>query len=123
MLIVMRKSATHEQIDRVLEAARAKGLTPVSIPGAQRTAVGLTGNQGAIDPLPFQKPEGVRECIRVSRPYNLVSRETKPEDTVVTVHEPDKALSDGPKSLLPQDFEKLARAAQAIHRTQKAQTT
>ena len=45
MLIVMRKSATDEQIDRVLEVARAQGLTPVPIPGAQRTAVGLTGKK------------------------------------------------------------------------------
>ena len=83
MLIVMRKAATEEQIDRVLEVARARGLTPVSIPGAQRTAVGLM---------------------------------------VEVHHEPDKALSDGPKSLLPEAFAKLARAAQAIHQTQRAQT-
>jgi 3-deoxy-7-phosphoheptulonate synthase len=86
MLIVMRRSATEAQVNQVLEVARAQGLTPVPIPGAQRTAVGLIGNQGAIDPAPFQELAGVRECIRVSRPYKLVSRETKPEDTVVTVH-------------------------------------
>jgi len=63
MLIVMRKSATDEQIDRVLEVARGQGLTPVPIPGAQRTAVGLTGNQGAIDPLPFQELDGVQVMV------------------------------------------------------------
>jgi 3-deoxy-7-phosphoheptulonate synthase len=98
MLIVMRKSATDEQIDRVMKVAETQGLTPVPIPGAQRTAVGLTGNQGAIDPRPFQELEGVRECIRVSRPYKLVSRETKPEDTVVEVHK--TKVGDGSLTLI-----------------------
>jgi 3-deoxy-7-phosphoheptulonate synthase len=98
MLIVMRKAATEGQINRVLELARAQGLTPVPIPGAQRTAVGLTGNQGAIDPVPFQELPGVRECIRVSRPYKLVSRETKPEDTVVSVR--GARIGDGSLTLI-----------------------
>jgi 3-deoxy-7-phosphoheptulonate synthase len=55
------------------------------IPGEQRTAVGVTGNQGAIDPAEFEGLPGVSEAIRVSKPYKLVSRETKPENTIVTV--------------------------------------
>lgn len=120
MLIVMRRSATEEQIQQVLEVARSQGLTPVAIPGAQRTAVGLTGNQGAIDPAPFQELSGVRECIRVSRPYKLVSRETKPEDTVVTVHR--TRIGDGSLALIagPCGIESAEQALTIARRVRKA---
>ena len=120
MLIVMRKTATDEQIDRVLEVAKAQGLTPVSIPGAQRTAVGLTGNQGAIDPLPFQELDGVSECIRVSRPYKLVSRETKPEDTTVAVHK--ARIGDGELTLIggPCGIESAEQAMTIARHVRKA---
>jgi 3-deoxy-7-phosphoheptulonate synthase len=119
----MRRSATEEEIRRVLEVARAQGLTPVPIPGAQRTAVGLTGNQGAIDPLPFQELEGVRECIPVSRPYKLVSRETKPEDTVVTVH--GTRIGDGGLTLIagPCGIESAEQALTIARHVRKAGAT
>ena len=120
MLIVMRRAATQEQIHRVLEVAKAEGLTPVPIPGAQRTAVGLTGNQGAIDPLPFQELPGVRECIRVSRPYKLVSRETKPEDTAVKVHK--AKIGDGSLALIagPCGIESAEQALTIARQVSKA---
>jgi 3-deoxy-7-phosphoheptulonate synthase len=120
MLIVMRRSATEGEIDRVLEVAKAQGLTPVPIPGAQRTAVGLTGNQGAIDPRPFQELPGVRECIRVSRPYKLVSRETKPEDTVVRVHQ--AKIGDGSLALIagPCGIESIEQALTIARQVSRA---
>jgi 3-deoxy-7-phosphoheptulonate synthase len=123
MLIVMRRSATEEEIRRVLEVARAQGLTPVPIPGAQRTAVGLTGNQGAIDPLPFQELDGVRECIPVSRPYKLVSRETKPDDTIVTVH--GTKIGDGGLALIagPCGIESAEQALTIARHVRKAGAT
>jgi 3-deoxy-7-phosphoheptulonate synthase len=59
------------------------------MPGATRTAIGITGNQGAIDPAHFETLPGVGEAIRVSKPYKLVSRDLKHEDTVVRVGEVD----------------------------------
>ena len=50
MLVVMQSHATPDQIDRVLDAIRGLGLTPHPLPGATRTAIGITGNTGAVDP-------------------------------------------------------------------------
>jgi len=85
MLVVMKPSATEAQVDAVVEKIRALGLVPHAIPGAQRTAIGITGNKGALDPSLFDAMPGVREAIRVSQPFKLVSREVKAEDTVVDV--------------------------------------
>ena len=61
------------------------GLKAHPIPGAQRTAVGITGNRGTIGPAAFEGLPGVLEVIRVSHPYKLVSREFHPEDTIVSI--------------------------------------
>jgi 3-deoxy-7-phosphoheptulonate synthase len=87
MLIVMKADATQEQIEEVLAAIRALGFKPHAMPGATRTAIGITGNQGAIDPAHFELLPGVAEAIRVSKPYKLVSRDLKHEDTIVRVGE------------------------------------
>jgi 3-deoxy-7-phosphoheptulonate synthase len=85
MLIVMSAHAGPEDIDRVRQKIEALGYRAHIIPGEQRTAVGITGNQGAIDPDEFEVLPGVSEAIRVSKPYKLVSRETKLENTVVSI--------------------------------------
>jgi len=85
VLIVMDRSATGEDVGRVVRAAERLGLKAHPIPGAQRTAIGLTGNKGAIGPAAFENLPGVFEVIRVSHPYKLVSREFHPEDTIVSV--------------------------------------
>ena len=85
MLIVMKPSATPAQVEAVADAIRALGLTPHAIPGAQRVAIGITGNKGGLDPQLFEALQGVGEAIRVSQPFKLVSREVKPEDTVIDV--------------------------------------
>ena len=63
------------QIDRVLETIREMGLTPHPMPGATRTAIGITGNIGAVDPRTLEVLPGVLELIRVTKPYKLASRE------------------------------------------------
>jgi len=83
MLIVMGPEATKTQIEEVLQVIRSLGYKPHPMPGATRTAIGITGNPGAIDPAHFENLPGVAEAIRVSKPYKLVSRDLKPEDTVV----------------------------------------
>jgi len=85
VLIVMDRTATAEDVGRVVSAAERLGLKAHPIPGAQRTAVGLTGNKGTIGPAAFENLPGVLEVIRVSHPYKLVSREFHPEDSVVAV--------------------------------------
>jgi len=85
MLIVMDHAATAEQVEAVMEQVRACGFRPVPMPGAERTAVCVLGNTGPVNPAPFENLPGVKECIRVTRPYKLVSRETHPQDTVVEV--------------------------------------
>ncbi len=85
MLIVMDRAATAEDVGRVVSAAERLGLKAHPIPGAQRTAIGLTGNKGTIGPAAFENLPGVLEVIRVSHPYKLVSREFHPEDSVVSV--------------------------------------
>jgi 3-deoxy-7-phosphoheptulonate synthase len=85
VLIVMDKGATEEQIRGVEERIRALGYRPHPIPGAERTAIGITGNHGPLDPAEFEMLPGVQEAIRVTKPYKLVSREVKPQDTVVQV--------------------------------------
>lgn len=85
MLVVMRALASEGDIARVCEKIEALGLRPHVMPGAQRTAVGITGNPGPVDPAEFEGLPGVAEAIRVSKPYKLVSREVKPDDTVVRI--------------------------------------
>ena len=85
MLIVMDAAATAEDIDRVVGAVTSLGLQAHPIPGAQRTAIGITGNRGSVDRGAFENLPGVAEVIPVSAPYKLVSREAKSENTVVSV--------------------------------------
>jgi len=85
MLIVMDAGATAQDIERVVGTVRALGLQAHAIPGAQRTAIGVTGNRGAVDRAAFENLPGVIEVIPVSAPYKLVSREAKRENTVVSI--------------------------------------
>ncbi|HEY9231171.1 MAG TPA: 3-deoxy-7-phosphoheptulonate synthase [Blastocatellia bacterium] len=89
MLIVMKPDATEAQVEEVLQVIRSLGYKPHPMPGATRTAIGITGNPGAIDPGYFENLSGVAEAIRVSKPYKLVSRDLKHEDTVVRVGDAD----------------------------------
>jgi 3-deoxy-7-phosphoheptulonate synthase len=101
MLIVMKADATDQQVEEVLNIIRELGFKPHAMPGATRTAIGITGNQGAIDPAHFENLPGVGEAIRVSKPYKLVSRDLKSEDTIVKIGEaeiggPEPAIIAGP---------------------------
>ncbi len=85
MLVVMKQSATEAEIARVCEWIRERGYTPQPMPGAQRTAIGLVGNDGRVDGSSLEDMAGVGEVIYVSNPYKQVSREWKPENTLVTI--------------------------------------
>ena len=85
MLVVMEHGATDVQIARVVEVIKAMGYQPRPMPGAQRTTVGLVGNDGRVDGSQLEALDGVAEVIHVSKPYKQVSREWRPENTLVTI--------------------------------------
>src|SRR5579864_5378498 len=88
MLVVMQSHATEEQVRAVCERIESLGLRAHPIPGSNRTAIGITGNSGAIDIGSLEAMSGVVECIPVSKPYKLVSRDAKEENTVVRIPTP-----------------------------------
>jgi 3-deoxy-7-phosphoheptulonate synthase len=81
----MSHHATQADVDLVCETIRAMGYTPAPMPGAQRTAVGLVGNDGRVDDSLIIELPGVARVIHVSNPYKQVSREWRPENTIVTI--------------------------------------
>jgi 3-deoxy-7-phosphoheptulonate synthase len=85
MLIVMKSGATAGEVDAVVETIQAIGLRAHAMPGATRTAIGITGNEGVIDGRRFENLAGVAEVIRVSKPYKLITLDLRPEKTVVRV--------------------------------------
>jgi 3-deoxy-7-phosphoheptulonate synthase len=85
MLIVMRSDARTEDIERVLEVIEILGFRGHALPGENRTAIGVTGNSGAIDPAHFENLRGVAEAIRVTQPYKLISKDLRPEKSVIRV--------------------------------------
>ena len=106
MLVVMKSHATAEQIQAVCAHIEQLGFRPHPLPGAQRTAIGITGNQGEVDRGNLESLPGVAEVIRVSKAYKLASRDVKEEDTVIqfagtdaTIGGDDLAVVAGPCSI------------------------
>lgn len=85
MLIVMDKKATQAEIDFVVAAIEERGYTARPIPGGERISIGILNNKGHVDASPFLGLPGVKDAIHVTRPYKLVSREFKREDTVIKI--------------------------------------
>jgi 3-deoxy-7-phosphoheptulonate synthase len=83
MLVVMRHGATEQEVKRVMDTIEAMGYQARPMPGAQRTAVGLVGNDGRVDASRLEGLPGVQEVIHVTKPYKQVSREWRAEPTVV----------------------------------------
>ena len=85
MLIVMKPNAAASEVDAVVNVVEAVGLRAHPMPGATRTAIGITGNEGPIDGRRFENLPGVAEVIRVTKPYKLITLDLRPEKTVVRV--------------------------------------
>jgi 3-deoxy-7-phosphoheptulonate synthase len=85
MLVVMKNDATEEQVQAVIREIENLGYRGIPMPGVQRTAVCIIGNTGLVDDSRLLVMEGVKETIRVTKPYKLVSRETQLQPTVITV--------------------------------------
>src|SRR6266571_3370139 len=84
MLVVMSANATPEEVRAVCQKIESMGYRAHSIPGAERTAIGITGNKGEVEPGTLDEMTGVQEVIRVTKPYKLVSRDMKEDNTVVS---------------------------------------
>ncbi len=95
MLVVMQAHATEQQVRAVCQRIESLGLKAHPIPGSLRTAIGITGNSGAIDLGSLELMPGVVECLPVSKPYKLVSRDAKEEDTVVRIPTPGGGVDIG----------------------------
>ena len=87
MLVVMQHQATEAEVADVVATIEKMGLAAHPMPGPTRTAIGITGNSSSVDPRSLEVLPGVRELIRVTRPYKLASREMHPEDTIVEAGE------------------------------------
>ncbi len=85
MLIVMKADATDAEITSVVTVIKDLGFKPHVMPGATRTAIGITGNQGTVDSTHFETLPGVFEAIRVSKPYKLITLDLRPEKTIIRV--------------------------------------
>jgi 3-deoxy-7-phosphoheptulonate synthase len=93
MLILMHPTASPVEVEQVADKVRALGFTPHKMPGAQRIAVAITGNPGPVDPAHFSQMAGVAEAVSISKPWKLVSRETHPIETVVSLPGPNGTRS------------------------------
>ncbi|HUB00695.1 MAG TPA: 3-deoxy-7-phosphoheptulonate synthase [Terracidiphilus sp.] len=95
MLVVMKAQATPEQVEAVCEAIARLGYRAHPLPGAQRTAIGITGNRDAVEQGNLEALPGVAEVIRVSKAYKLASRDVKEENTVIRFEGTDAAMGGG----------------------------
>jgi 3-deoxy-7-phosphoheptulonate synthase len=128
MLVVMQAHATEEQIRAVCQKIELMGYRPHAMPGATRTAIGVTGNQGEVEEGTLGEMPGVQEVIRVSKPYKLVSRDVKEENTVLrfagtdaTIGGKNLAVIAGPCAIENRDqafavAERVARAGAQFFR-------
>jgi 3-deoxy-7-phosphoheptulonate synthase len=121
MLVVMQAHATEEQVRGVCEKIEKMGYRAHAMPGAQRTAIGITGNRGEVEPGMLEDLPGVQEVIQVSKPYKLVSRELKPDNTVIrfagtgaTIGGPGLAIVAGPCAI--ETREQAFIVAERVHR-------
>src|ERR1700676_4237928 len=97
MLVVMQSHASEEQVRAVCQRIESLGLKAHPIPGTIRTAIGIRGNKGAVDLGVLESLPGVVECIPVSKPYKLVSRDAKAEDSVLRIATPSGEVIVGGK--------------------------
>ncbi len=119
MLIVMNANASTAEVDEVVRVIDALGLRAHPMPGATRTAIGITGNRGEVDLRHFENLPGVAEAIRVSKPYKLISLDLRPDRTIVDLGDGAR-IGDGSLALIAgpcavETREQVFAAAAAVH--------
>ncbi len=120
MLVVMDKKATNEEIGAVVLAIEAKGYTARPIPGGERVSIGILNNEGPVDASMFMGLPGVKDTVPITRPYKLVSREFKSEDTMVKVG--DTTIGHGHLTIVagPCEIESECQALAIAQHVQRA---
>src|SRR5438046_9352268 len=98
MHIVMNASAGKGETDNVIRVVESLGFRAHVMPGASRTAIGVTGNQGAVDLSHFENLPGVSEAIRVTKPYKLITLDLRPDRTIV--HIGGATIGDGSLAII-----------------------
>ena len=121
MLVVMQAHATEEQVRAVCQKIEALGYRAHSIPGAERTAIGITGNQGEVEAGTLEEMAGVQEVIRVTKPYKLVSRDFKDDNTSIRFQGTDATIGGSELAIMagPCAIENRGQAfavAERVHR-------
>src|SRR5437879_11364919 len=121
MLVVMKAHATDEQVRLVCEKIKKLGYRAHAMPGAQRTAIGITGNKGEVEQGTLEEMAGGQGVIKVWKPYQLVSRDVKEENTVIrfpgtaaTIGGPGLAVVAGPCAI--ESREQAFAVAERVHR-------
>lgn len=94
----MKSGASPEEIEKVLIAIEALGFRGHALPGENRTAIGVTGNKGSVDPAHFENLPGVANAIRVTQPYKLISKDLKPEKSIIKVG--NAVIGDGSLAMI-----------------------
>ncbi|MGO9126736.1 MAG: 3-deoxy-7-phosphoheptulonate synthase [Terriglobales bacterium] len=122
MLVVMQAHATEEQVRAVCEKIESLGYRAHSIPGAERTAIGITGNQGEVQAGTLEELAGVQEVIRVTKPYKLVSRDIKEDNTVIRFPGSDATIGGTALAIIagPCAIENREQAFAIAERVQRA---
>ena len=121
MLVVMQAHASDEQIRAVCKKIELLGYRAHPMPGEQRTAIGITGNSGAVEPGTLDEMPGVQELIKVSKPYKLVSRDVKPDNTVITFPGSDATIGGSTLAIMAgpcgvESREQAFAVAERVHR-------
>jgi 3-deoxy-7-phosphoheptulonate synthase len=113
----MKPDASGADVQKVLQVIEALGFRGHTLPGENRTAIGVTGNRGSIDPAHFENLPGVADAIRVTKPYKLISKELRPERSVIKVGNaniggPELAMIAGPCAL--EDHQQVFATAETV---------
>jgi len=85
MIVVLRPDATNKQIDYIIKRVKKLGLKPHVSKGTERTIIGLIGPEDVLRVTPLEVFPGVEKVMPVLKPYRLVSREFKSEDSVIKI--------------------------------------
>lgn len=113
----MKPDASASEIERVVQIVETLGFRAHPMPGENRTAIGITGNRGAVDPAHFENLPGVADAIRVTKPYKLISKDLRPEKSVIkvgnaTIGGPELAMIAGPCAV--ETVDQVFAAAEAV---------
>ena len=87
MLIVMDHNTSRQNIDNVADVIKQAGLDAFMCAGVDRMAIGINGNPDKINEATIVRMPGVKEVVRISKPYKRVSREVHPENSTVKIND------------------------------------